>query len=188
MTTVAPAVEVTCLPETLACPDGQVVRVIEPVVFGTGIDEDLRLLRLLQDVTSRTVRLDWVISGQPLVALRDRVHLVPPSTSVGQETHTDLAAWRSGYRYGAFYYRVGPGFVTVKDIRPDGEHARFTIDGPSCTAFLALANAHRIDELDDTLTEALQDARDLGLAVRGDAEFLVLPLRMRRWPVPYSAV
>lgn len=29
-----------------------------------------------------------------------------------------VLTWSREYRYGCFYYRRGPGLVTVKDVRP----------------------------------------------------------------------
>ncbi|MFC5056553.1 DUF5825 family protein [Saccharothrix xinjiangensis] len=162
------------------------VLVEEPVPAGADLDDDLRVLRFLRECTSHALRLDWVLGGRPLVGRRDLHHLVPPARGVGDAAEC-AAAWRAAYRYGAYYYRVGPGFVTVKDVRPDGEAAHLTIDGESADHFRALAEATSPSELDEATTGALADAVEFGLALRGEETVLVLPFRMRHWPVPYVA-
>lgn len=159
-----------------------------PVTLGQQVDDDLRLLRFLREATCHTLRVDWTLDGLPLVGLRDVVHLVPPTSGVGPEAAEFVAAWRADYRYGTFYYRQGPGFVTVKDVRPGGVAEHLTLDGDSAAQFQALVRASTVAELDAANLAALADAVDFGLARRGEEQLLVLPYRMRRWPVPYSAI
>jgi hypothetical protein len=158
--------------------------VSDPVVLGVDVDDDLRLLWFLREATSRTLRVDWVLDGRPSVAPREVTHLVPPRTGTDAAY---VAAWRAAYRYGSYHYRRGPGFVTVKDVRPDGPPVHLTIDGGSAEHFLALADTGRIADLAPDVAAALDDAVEFGLAVRGVAAFLLLPFRMRHWPVPYVA-
>ncbi|MFT7840376.1 DUF5825 family protein [Saccharothrix sp. BKS2] len=176
----------TAAPAEIAAAGYERVLVEEPVRAGADLDEDLRLLRFLRGCTSHTLRLDWVLGGLPLVGPRDLHHLVPPARGVGDAVGC-VAAWRDAYRYGAYYYRVGPGFVTVKDVRPGGESVHLTIDGESADQFRAIAGATSPADLDEAATEALADAVEFGLALRGADTVLVLPFRMRHWPVPYVA-
>jgi hypothetical protein len=159
-----------------------------PVPAGRSIDEDLRLLRFLREATCRTLRVDWTLGGRPLVEPRDLVHLVPPMDGDGEEAAECAAGWRADYRYGSYYYRQGPGFVTVKDVRPGGETVHLTIDGDSAAQFRALAAATVVADLDEAGVSALDDAVEYGLVLRGADTLLMLPFRMRRWPVPYSAI
>jgi hypothetical protein len=62
-----------------------------------------------------------------------------------------------------------------------------TIDGDSASHFLLLAETGTIADLAPDVVSALDDAVGFGLAVRGIAAFLLLPFRMRHWPVPYVA-
>jgi hypothetical protein len=160
----------------------------EPVRVGEDIDEDLRLLRFLREATTQTLRLEWTLTGRPLVEPRNLTHLVPPVRGVGSAAAECVAAWRAAYRYGSYHYRKGPGFVTVKDIRPDGETVRLTIEGDSAEQFSTLAEASTLAELDPAAIDALGDAVDYGLALRGTETLLLLPFRMRRWPVPHLGV
>jgi hypothetical protein len=158
-----------------------------PVPAGLDVDADLRLLRFLRAATSRTLRVDWELAGRPLVAERDLLHLVPPTAGADAAGAACATAWRAGYRYGSYHYRVGPDFVTVKDIRPGGPPVHLTIDGDSARQFHELAGAEHLADLSPAATAALADAVEFGLAVRGDHALLLLPWRMRRWPVPYVA-
>ncbi|HEX5405532.1 MAG TPA: DUF5825 family protein [Pseudonocardiaceae bacterium] len=158
-----------------------------PVVTGQDIDADLGLLRFLREATSKTLRVAWQLAGRPLVAERDLVHLVPPTAGVDSAAAECVTAWRGGYRYGSYHYRWGPDFVTVKDIRPGGPPVHLTIDGDSAQQFRELTDVADLADLSPAATTALADAVEFGLAVRGERTFLVLPWRMRRWPVPYVA-
>ena len=175
-------------PAEIAAAGYERVLIEEPVPAGESIDEDLRLLRFLRECTSHTLRLEWTLTGRPLVEPRNLAHLVPPVRGVGSAATECVAAWRAAYRYGTYHYRRGPGFVTVKDVRPDGETARLTIEGESATQFRILAEATSLAELDAATIDALADAVEYGLAVRGADTVLLLPFRMRHWPVPYVAV
>lgn len=175
-------------PAELACHGYEFVTIQDPVRTGLRLDDDLRLLRFLREITSHTIRLEWALAGHPLLDPTAFVHLVPPTAAADDAARACVETWREGYRYGAFYYRCGPGFVTIRDIRVGVEAARLTIDGEGYEHFRALADGENLAEVDGELRNALQDAVEAGLAVRGDDTFLVLPYRMRNWPVPYVAV
>lgn len=186
--TLSPAELTATAPAELAADGYEGLVVDGPVVAGEHVDDDLRLLRFLREATSHTLRLDWTLAGKPLVPPRDLTHLVPPTRGVGPDAEECVAAWRAAYRYGTYYYRCGPGFVTVKDVRPDGETAHLTIEGESADAFRALAEATTLAGLDPATIDALDDAVEFGLVVRGEETLLLLPFRMRNWPVPFTAV
>lgn len=157
----------------------------EPIPFGKKIADDLLWLRLLRDVTSHGIRLDWTLAGRPKVPLHTYVHLLPPTAGTNSEASLAATEWAAGFRYGLYYYRLGPDFVSVKDVRPGVEGRRLTIaDG--FDHFLAIARALSSDELSDDAMDALRDAIDADLALEVDGRVLLLPYRMRHWPVPYT--
>jgi hypothetical protein len=171
-----------CDPAVVERRPGRRVHVVEPVRFGESPDIDIEHFRKLRELTGHTVRVRWRMLGRPLFALRTFVHLVPPDDG-------PLAgAWRAGYRYGSFYFRQGPDFVVVKDVRPDGEQARFTVKGEDAARFRVLIAAERLAELSPAGRDALDSAVEMELAVRGDEQLLLLPYRLRSWPVPYQAI
>jgi hypothetical protein len=88
--------------------------------------------------------------------------------------------------YGSYYYRRGPGFVVVRDVRAAGDEQRLLIDQGSAE-FLEMAEAAHADELSPAARRALPDAVDAGLAVvDDDLTMVLLPYRMRQWPVAYT--
>jgi hypothetical protein len=155
--------------------------------FGRSPREDLEQLRRLRELTGETVRLRWQLAGVPLFPLRTHVHLVPPEDGTDAESAAYASSWREGYRYGSFFYRAGPGFVLVKDIRPGDEPTRMTID-EGAAEFLTLASASTVGDLDAGARELVDTAEEAGLLLRHDDRLLVLPYRIQRWPVPYLAV
>jgi Family of unknown function (DUF5825) len=177
-----------CEPAELARQGYGFVSVHGPVNVGLQIDDDLRLLRFLREITSHTIRLEWTLAGCPLLDPSAFVHLIPPAAGADSAARACAEAWRDGYRYGAFYYRYGPDFITVKDVRAGVESVHLTIDGDGSAHFRALVDGESLADLDNDLRDALRDAMEAGLAVQGDDTFLVLPYRMRHWPVPFLAV
>ncbi|MEU4569795.1 DUF5825 family protein [Micromonospora sp. NPDC023956] len=155
--------------------------------FGRSPAEDLDLLRYLREVTSHAVRLRWRLAGRPCFPLHTHVHLVAPSGGVDADSAAHAAAWTAGYRYGSFFYRRGPGFVAIKDVRPESEDARLTID-EGAEHFLAMAEARTVDDLAPQARDLVDTVAEAGLLLRVDQRLLVLPYRLRHWPVPYLAV
>lgn len=175
-------------PSELARQGCEFVSVHDPVSVGLRIDEDLRLLRFLREITSHTIRLEWILAGRPLLHLSAFVHLIPPTGHADDAARACVEAWRGGYRYGAFYYRCGPDFVTIKDVRTGVEATHLTIGGDGSAHFRSLADGESLTDLNSGQRDALHDAVEAGLAVQGDDTFIMLPYRMRHWPVPFLAV
>ncbi|WBB56660.1 DUF5825 family protein [Verrucosispora sp. WMMD573] len=162
------------------------VELPEPLRFGHSPTQDLDLLRLLRAVTSHAVRLRWALSGRPAFPLHTYSHLLPPCLGMEFDDVAHTVAWARDYRYGSFYYRRGPGIVTIKDVRPGQPAARMVIEeGADRFARLAESVDGRSDIVDADL---VADAVEAGLAVQADDRTLVLPFRMRHWPVPYLSV
>ncbi|WDZ83216.1 DUF5825 family protein [Micromonospora cathayae] len=157
------------------------------LTFGRSPGDDLDLLRYLREVTSHAVRLRWRLAGVPSFPLHTHVHLVAPSGGVDPESARYALRWTAGYRYGSFFYRQGPGFVMIKDVRPESEDARMTID-EGAEHFLAMADARTVSELAPAARDLVDTVAEAGLLLRADDRILVLPHRMRHWPVPYLSV
>lgn len=155
--------------------------------FGRSPAEDLDLLRRLRDATSDAVRLRWILGGLPFPPLRSYVHLVPPRRGIDEATTAHARQWQNDYRYGSYFYREGPGFVMIKDVRPGDEPRRLTIDEGS-DHFLAMTRARTVAELDAAATDQLDVAEEAELLIRHENLLLTLPYRLRHWPVPYVAI
>lgn len=158
-----------------------------PLVFGTTVEDDLRLLRSLREATSHAVRLRWRLAGRPAVPLHTHQHLVPPVDGIDEPSREYARQWADRYRYGDFYYRHGPDFVTIRDVRSGRPHSRLVIsDGAA--EFLAMVEATTVDDLPPPARRSLPDAVAAGLVLVAGGALAVLPYRMRHWPVPADAV
>ncbi|MEU7300220.1 DUF5825 family protein [Streptomyces sp. NPDC007206] len=141
-------------------------------------------VRFLRECESQGLRVAWRAAGSPSYDLGVLRHLPPPLDMPGCES--ELAAWRAGYSYGSLHHRRGPGFVTVLDRRQRGTAVRLTLDHPGLlAAFLRLQEPAPLDAVDPEAVDLLVAER-LVLAAGGWA--VALPPRIRRWPVPCTAI
>lgn len=166
---------------------GRQVEVSRPLdVGGTG-RETAEAVRFLRECAGLGLGVDWRAAGQPSYDVRALRHLPPPAELPSLQE--EVAAWRSGYAHGMLYHRRGPGFVTVMDRREPGAAARLTLDHPDLlAAFDRLLDPTPLDALDATGQEAaaLLAAERLALVSGGWA--VTVPPRIRRWPVPCTAI
>ncbi|MEU9993198.1 DUF5825 family protein [Streptomyces sp. NPDC048045] len=163
------------------------VEVPGPLDLGGQGRETARAVRFLRECAGLGLRVTWRAAGRPAYDLSALRHLPPPDELPGRGA--ELTAWRDGYGFGALYHRRGPGFVTVMDRREPGTAARLTLDHPDLlAAFDRLHDPTPLDLLDPTGREAvgLLAAERLALVSGGWA--VSLPPRIRRWPVPCTAI
>lgn len=156
----------------------------DAVRFGTGPAEDAAVLRLLAAATAGHVDVRWRLAGTPPWPERTLVHLRPPTGAADDAGERYAGPWRAGHRFGLCTYRRGPGFVALRDVRPGATRVRATVGGPWIPEFDALLSgtARPGGELLDALLAA-------GLVLPLDTDrYVLLPYRLRRWPVPYTAV
>lgn len=153
---------------------------------GAEATSSLARLAFVRDLTAQGVVVDWRlrIDGTPGIwsAL---THLYPPAGLLGAAEGAEaLDHWRRYFHLCRCVYRVGPGFVQVRDRR-SGELSRLTIDEPeyieAVERLLPGASEQVIAAgiLDDLAAESLV-WRAGGLAVW-------LPYRAQRWPWPAMA-
>jgi hypothetical protein len=141
-------------------------------------------VRFLRECESRGLRVTWRAAGSPSYDPGLLHHLPPPQELPGHED--ELTNWRAAYSYGSLHHRRGPGFVTVLDRRQRGTAVRLTLDHPGLlAAFLRLQEPAPLDAVDPEAL-ALLTAERLVLAAGGWA--VALPPRIRRWPVPCTAI
>jgi len=108
-------------------------------------------------------------------------HLPPPSQGAGAAA----ARWREVFLPALCYYRNGPGFIQVKDIRDPKRAARVTLEHPAhLEAFRTCLTPARISNLAPAVRIGVDQlaAERLMLVLGGYAT--TLPVRLRRWPVP----
>ncbi|MGQ5639113.1 MULTISPECIES: DUF5825 family protein [unclassified Streptomyces] len=169
------------VPYRLAGREADVARALDLSGMGRATAEAVRFLR---ECESRGLRVTWRAAGSPSYDPGLLHHLPPPLELPGHEG--ELANWRAAYSYGSLHHRRGPGFVTVLDRRQRGTAVRLTLDHPGLlAAFLRLQEPAPLDAVDpEALT--LLTAERLVLAAGGWA--VALPPRIRRWPVPCTAI
>jgi len=160
------------------------VRLTEPLRLADGLED----LRLLVAVTSHVVRLTWVLDGRPGLPVDRLCHLLPPASGTDSAAQAYAEEWSSLHDYGCFHYRQGPGLVTVKDLRPGAGATRMRIEDEDAAGFLRMAATSHGDELDAATREMLPDAESFGLVLRAGDSHLVLPHRLRHFPIPAWAV
>jgi Family of unknown function (DUF5825) len=147
----------------------------------------LALVRLLREAASDGVPITWEGSIGEGVGGDLLVHLPPPASTPGQDGDAGLAQWRERYRPGLCYYRLGPEFVLVKDVRRQDSSARYRLEGV-VDAFRTLEAVVEVASLDPATRGVLDDLDAEGLLLRLAGLATLLPYRMRRWPVPAHEV
>jgi hypothetical protein len=158
-----------------------------PLRLGTDSSRDLAALRFLTKAAVHMAGLSWTLAVEPPWPVRTLVHLPPPGDGADPIARKYAAQWRRDHRYGLCTYRRGPGFVRIRDVRPGGPHLRVTVDDPWADVFGTLVAA-AADVADGPGRQLLDELVAAGLAVAVGTVTHVLPFRLRRWPIPYTAV
>jgi hypothetical protein len=149
-------------------------------------------LILLRELQSVGANLHWHGDVEDIDP-NDLVHLPPPEPSATESSPDQSPAiqwWRLRHQYGLFYYRQGPGFVSVVDRRRPAEAQRYVIHDPGMLDILrAGLEGEPIGQHDSPAAGAAMDAlRDERTVLPLGQLLVTLPCRIRRWPVRYDAV
>jgi hypothetical protein len=145
-------------------------------------------IRFLRDAASWDVRVRWNGRFSETVDPLSLVHLDPPA-DVDGAAGAALTQWKESHRYGLFYWRRGPDFVIVKDVRQAEEPAYFLLDDPPVlSAFMMLTQPSRISTMPESLQDATEELSAERLVLRLDDWAVVLPMRVRIWPIPYAGI
>jgi hypothetical protein len=167
-----------------AIPPGATVDVPEPVVLGADSAATLRFVAWLRDRFSDGLIANWQGHVIPPLTPSALYHLPPP-----EDGGEDCREWRERFALGLFYYRLGPGFIQIQDIRDRGSAANFVLDeGPLTHAFLTCLTPCSLADLRGDDREAATALLEEGLLLQADDMVLTLPNRMKRWPVPAMSV
>ncbi|GAA3954730.1 hypothetical protein GCM10023085_41500 [Actinomadura viridis] len=169
-----------------------------------------RAVALLRDLVPTGERVEWRgrITGPLDLALLH--HLPPPAdledgtddgtkggtkggTEHGREdgqAEKEAAAeqdtWARSYAFGSLYYRMGPGFVQVKDVRDPACPVRSVLTDPAVIeVFTTCLTPARASDLD---APALLDLLRRRLLLPAGDLVVTLPYRLTRWPIPFFAV
>jgi hypothetical protein len=167
------------------------VNLSQPVSLGTDPEFDVRFFRFLREALSSLLGVEWSLAAPGPVDVGGICHLPPPSPDAGAASAAIMYAdqWRQGYGFGHCCYRLGPGFVSIVDVREEDNAARFMLDDPAVVeAFLILADAVRLPGLPPLAAELAGQLAEAGLLLQLDDWATPLPHRLERWPVPCTAV
>jgi hypothetical protein len=180
-------------PRELRSRGWRAVNLGQPVSLGTDPEFDVRFFRFLREALSSLLGVEWSLATPGPVDVGGICHLPPPSPSpdaaVAGPATMYADQWRQGYGFGHCCYRLGPGFVSIVDVREEDDAARFLLDDPAVVeAFLILADAVRLPGLPPLATELAGQLAEAGLLLRRDDWATLLPHRLERWPVPCTAV
>jgi hypothetical protein len=141
----------------------------------------------LRDLHTELTDVVWYASIATEFDVMSLVHLPPPQPDGGRSAA--VAHWRATHRPAMFHYRVGPGFIEVRDTRQAVSAARFVLDDPVLLdTFTHCLQPHRLTDLSSDAQGAALTLLDERLLLRLDDWIVTLPNRMRRWPVPSQIV
>jgi ribosomal peptide maturation radical SAM protein 1 len=141
----------------------------------------------LRDALATGTAIDWALADPdhepPGLDTTLLWHLPPPRIRPGEGVlpRTPVTRWRQAFSPGLLYFRNGPGFLSIKDVRDPRRAARMTLTHPAhLEAFRTCLTPTRIDGLSPSARRAVEQlaAERLVLVLGGYAT--VLPGRMPR--------
>jgi hypothetical protein len=150
-----------------------------------GPERFLDVLALLRDCVALGIDVGWAGERCGDIDPHHLMHLSPPTAFPCSEAV--LRAWQE-FSFGTCYWRNGPDFAIVRDLRPGGPPTRLTLEGDTYDAFIAGSRPTRIDDLSERVRATIVDLADERLIAIHDGWFLTLPYRIVKWPIPYVAI
>ena len=189
----------------MAAPRMTTAAIDEPLRLGGDPEATTRAVALLRDLTPTGRRVRWRGRVAGPIDLSLLHHLPPPTDldrdgtaatgsagdgSAGDAGAADIGqaveAWVRSHGFGSCYYRMGPGFLQVKDARDPARPVRTVLDDAELietfTTCLTPTPARHLD------AAALGDLVRRRLVLLADGVAVTLPYRLTRWPVPFLAV
>lgn len=139
-------------------------------------------LTVIRELTSHGIAVDWTVRMPAGTAgWRPLSHLHPPAAVYAGSAGDGIAAeWRNSFHIAKCGYRLGPGFIEIRDRRT-GSFKRLVIRHPHREEAIApLLRGVRATTLSPAVTERYLRA-DLLHQVGGFVWWT--PYRIRRWPL-----
>lgn len=149
--------------------------------------QTLYQVQVIRDCLSLGIRLVWEAEVAGEFDFRPLFHLIPPRR-LPAEFASVQEEWLERYRYGSFFWRKGPDFLLVKDVRVEENATRYTIDQTAMIELLQQCEqpVPRLMVTDDP--EVLDPLLEEGLLLDYGGYLLTLPYRVHKWPLPYNAI
>lgn len=155
------------------------VLVVDTPVALDGSLGSLEFVSLLRRSIESSQRVSWRCESTITVERAGMLeHLPPPSEGGGEGGD----AWRANHRYGSYYYRLGPGFVSVRDRR---------MSYPASFLDLSVQALDCFGELSEPTQHSCGRCRPLteeGVIWRSGGTGVLLPFRLKYPPTPFLAV
>ncbi|MFC5751499.1 DUF5825 family protein [Actinomadura rugatobispora] len=160
----------------------------KPLDLGGDPAATTQAVALLRDLAPTGQHVDWRGRVTGPIDLSLLHHLPPPAElEHGPGDGTDAKeAWARSHDFGSCYYRMGPGFLQVKDVRNPSSPTQTVLDDPELIdAFTTCLTPTRVRALQ---AAALRDLVRRRLLLLVDDLAVTLPYRLTRWPVPFFAI
>ncbi|MDB5937335.1 MAG: hypothetical protein JWQ01_4679, partial [Massilia sp.] len=171
------------------------VEFVDPLDLSTDSSATIaRTVAVLRECSSLGASVRWTLRTAPgqggLVGLLDHLP-APQRVEFAGGGDQPVTPWRSDSYFGLFYFRRGPGFLSVVDQRPESGR-RLVIDDPARMAvFRRCHDGCAWAELatEPGTADAAGDLLKAGLLLRpgdgasADAHLVTLPVHMRTWPI-----
>lgn len=163
----------------------------KPLDLGGDPAATTQAVALLRDIAPTGQRVDWRgrVTGPIDLSL---LHHLPPPTELENGTEgvelgpEEVDAWARSHDFGSCYYRMGPGFVQVKDVRNPACPTQTVLEDPTLIdVFIRCLTPTRVRDLE---APALRDLLRRRLVLLSDDLAVTLPYRLARWPVPFFAI
>jgi hypothetical protein len=140
----------------------------------------------LRECTSMGVPVHWNATAIDVDIRPSLRHLHPPASIRAESRRTDLAAWTAQFRFGAFYFRRGPGFVIVIDTRLESDAHRYVVDDDRLVQAFAAGLWPQDEQVNSPDSISLLEGE--GLMITLGTVSVILPYRIGRWPIPYNSI
>ena len=165
------------------------VTLSQPIAFGAEPEFDVRFIRFIRQALSYLLEVDWRLATPGPAEVSVLCHLPPPAAAGPDPAARYASQWQSQYGFAHCYYRLGPQFVHIVDVRDTGNAARFVLDDPAAVeAFLRLTDAVRLSDVPQLAADLADQLAEAGLLLRLGDWATILPFRLVRWPLPCTAV
>jgi len=154
---------------------------------GNDLHQTASFVARLRDLHSEATDVVWYASMSADFDVTPLVHLPPPQPE--GTSAAPLEYWLEAHRPAMCYFRVGPGFIEIRDTRQLPVSARFVLDEPILIdTFKVCLQPRLFAELPPRGQEAARLMLDERLLLRLDDWITTLPSRMQRWPIPSQIV
>lgn len=166
-------------------PPGAEVDIPDPFPLGRTAVESAKFIAGLRDLMSAGAVARWRGAVTPALTESAALHHLPPPHGAEEV----LGPWRSRFRLGLCYYRRGPDFIHIKDIRDPSAGAAYVLDDPLLVrAFTRCLSPTRLPDVAVDERAAIDLLLAEHLLLRLDDCVVTLPYHMRRWPIPATLV